>query len=78
MTHEIPTRKNPGPTKYPLGKIWDPGNTHEKKFETHEIPTVKNFGSTNYPREKFSDQQRQDDTMARDSRYLRWHETQGI
>ena len=45
-THEIPTRKNLGPTKYPREKIWDPRdkmwdprNTHEKKFGTYEIPT---------------------------------------
>ena len=39
--HEIPTRKNLGPTKYPREKISDPRNTHGKKFETHEIPTTK-------------------------------------
>ena len=40
-THEIPTRKNLGPTKYPREKISDPRNTQGKKFETHEIPTTK-------------------------------------
>ena len=34
-THEIPTRKNLGPAKYPRGKTLDPRNTHEKKFVTH-------------------------------------------
>ena len=45
-THEIPTRKNFRPTKYPQEKnfeptkyprenILDPRNTHEKKFWTH-------------------------------------------
>ena len=35
-THEIPTRKNVGPTKYPREKMLDPLNTHEKTFRTHE------------------------------------------
>ena len=39
-THEIPTRKNLGLTKYPRENILDPRNTHEKKFWTHEIPTM--------------------------------------
>ena len=34
--HEIPTRKNFRPTKYPREKILDPRNTHEKNFRTHE------------------------------------------
>ena len=42
-THEIPTRKKFGPTKYPRDQIW-----------AHEIPTRKNFGRTEYPREKIS------------------------
>ena len=40
-THEIPTRKNLGPTKYP-----------RKKTGTHEIPRRKFFGPTKYPRAK--------------------------
>ena len=74
-THEIPTRKNFGLTKYPWEKIW-----------THEISTRKNFGLTNYPREKISDPRnthkkkildprRHGGTIARDPR---WHETHGI
>ena len=31
-THEMPTRKNFGPTKYLREKISDPRNTHHKKF----------------------------------------------
>ena len=51
--HEIPTRKNFGPTKYPREKIWtDEGNTHEKKFRTRKIPTRLSFGPTKYPLEK--------------------------
>ena len=38
LTHEIPTRNNFGPMKYPREKCLDPGNTHEKNFLTHEIP----------------------------------------
>ena len=52
-THEILTRKNSRPTKCPREKVWDTGNTHEKKigthekkFETHEIPTEKILGPT--------------------------------
>ena len=40
---------------YPREKIWDPRNTHEKKFGTHEIPTRKNLGPTKYRREKIWD-----------------------
>ena len=36
QTHEISTRKNLGPTKYPREKTLDPRNTHEKKVRTHE------------------------------------------
>ena len=32
LTHEIPTRKNFGPTTYSREKNSDPNNTHEKKF----------------------------------------------
>ena len=31
-THEIPTRRNFGPTKYPRENILDPQNTHEGKY----------------------------------------------
>ena len=69
------TRKNLRPTKYPREKVWDLGNTHEKKigthekkFEVHEIPTRNYFGLTKYPREKFSDPQRHDGTVAFDPR----------
>ena len=37
-SHEIPTLKNWGPTKYSREKIGDPQNTHKKKLETHEDP----------------------------------------
>ena len=43
-THEIPTRKNLRPTKYPL-----------KKLGSHKLPTTKNWGPTKYPREKTDD-----------------------
>ena len=36
LTHEITTRENFGPTKYPREKNWDPRNTHEKDFRTYE------------------------------------------
>ena len=49
-THEIPTRKNLGPTKHSQEKTLDSRNTHGKKIETHDIPTRKNFGPTKYPR----------------------------
>ena len=49
-THEIPTRKNLGPTKYPGESFLGPRNTHEQKFWPHEIPTSRNFGLTKYPR----------------------------
>ena len=75
LTHEIPTRENFGPTKYPRKKILDPRNNHEKNFETHEISTRKYFRPMKYPREKFSDPRRHDDTVARDQQ---WHETHGI
>ena len=51
-THEIPTRKNVGPTKYPREKMLDPLNTHEKTFRTHEgtiapwQETHKTYGGT--------------------------------
>ena len=65
--HEIPTRKNFGPTKYPREKIWtDEGNTHEKKFRTRKIPTRLSFGPTKYP-------QRQDGTISLDPGHSRWH-----
>ena len=35
-THEKPTRKIFGPTKYPREKFPDPQNTHEKNFRTHK------------------------------------------
>ena len=35
-THETPTRKIFGPTKYPREKFPDPQNTHEKNFWTHK------------------------------------------
>ena len=37
-THEIPTRKNLGPTNYPRKKVWDPRNTHEKKLGPTKYP----------------------------------------
>ena len=65
-----PTRKNFGPTKFPREKVFDPGNTHEKKIGAHEIPTRKNFGPTKYLRDNISDPRNtQEDTMAR------WHWT---
>ena len=53
--HEIPTRINLWPTKYPREKILDPRNTHKKKYWTHEIPTRKNLRPTKYPRENILD-----------------------
>ena len=67
-THEIPTRKNFRPTKYPWEKMWDPRNTHEKKFSTHKIPTRKNYGLT---KAQWHDSTRPArPTMARDPRSL--------
>ena len=66
------------PTKHPREKILVPRNIHEKKIRTHEISTRRNFGPTKYPREKNSDPRRHGDTMARDPRDPRWHETHGI
>ena len=43
-THEMPTRKNFGSTKYPREKIWVPRNNQEKIFWIHEIPM--SHGST--------------------------------
>ena len=45
-THEIPTKNNFRPTKYPGEEIWNPRNTCEKKHWTHEISTRKNYGTT--------------------------------
>ena len=42
-THEIPTRKNLGPTKYSREKILNPRNTHEKEIGTHALLTKKNL-----------------------------------
>ena len=73
-THKTPTRKNLGHMKYPREKIWDPQNTHKKKFRTHELPTRKYFGSTKYPQEKFLDpkitHKGMTPTMAHDPQYL--------
>ena len=73
-THEIPTRKNFGPTSYPQEKILDPRekildprHTHEEKFWTHKIPTRKKFGPTKYPREK---------TWWHNGTMTQWHQTQ--
>ena len=48
-THEIPTRKQLGATKYPRKKIWEPRNTHKKKFVTHEIPTKTRWQDATKP-----------------------------
>ena len=45
-THDVPTRKSYGPTKYPREKLRDQRSTHEKKFQSHEIPTRKNSEPT--------------------------------
>ena len=45
-SHEIPTRKNFRPKKYPREKILDSRNIREKKYRTHKVPTRKNFGPT--------------------------------
>ena len=50
----------------PQEKIWDPRNTHEKKFETHEIPTRQTLGPT---KAQWHGGTRS--TMARDPRNLR-------
>ena len=65
-THEIPTKKSFGPTKYIL-KTFAPTKYSRGKFQTHEIPVRKNlghkiptrkkFGPTKYPREKILDPQ---------------------
>ena len=58
--------------------MFDPRNTHEKKFLTHEIPTRKGFGLTKYPREKVLDPRRHDGTAAQDLRDSRWHNTRNL
>ena len=86
VTHEIPTRKSFGTTKYleeknvmptkqSRAKISDPRNTHEKKIWTHEIPTKKISDPRNNHEEKFCTRK---GTMARDPRDPRWHETHRI
>ena len=59
-THEIPTRKNLGPMKYPLIKSWTHERPTRKKLEPAKYPRekiwnprihkIKNFGSTKHPR----------------------------
>ena len=59
-THEIPTRKNLGPMKYPLIKSWTHERPTRKKLEPAKYPREKlwnprihkrkNFGSTKHPR----------------------------
>ena len=41
VTHEIPTRKKFGPTKYPREKNLDARNTEEKEFRTHKGTMVQ-------------------------------------
>ena len=38
LTHEIPSRKTLGPTKYLQEKVLDEWHTHNKKYWTYEIP----------------------------------------
>ena len=42
-SHEIPTRKNFGPTNYLRKNLLEPQNSHMKKFWTHEIPIKTKF-----------------------------------
>ena len=67
-THDISTRKNFGPTKYPREKISNARNTHEKRPWTNKIPSTKSFGPTRYRR-------RPDATMTLDPRDPQWHVT---
>ena len=62
-TDKVPTRKNFRPTKNPRGKILDPRNIHEKKFQTHEIPTKARWHDGIKP-------MRTTTTIARDPRNL--------
>ena len=39
----------------PTRKVWDPGNTHEKKIMIYKIPTKKNLKPTKYLRENILD-----------------------
>ena len=57
VPHEIPTRKNFGPKKYPEENILGTQNTHEIKFRIHEIPTRRSFELTQNSREKNLDLQ---------------------
>ena len=80
------------PTKYPREKIWDPRNTHEKRFGTHEILTRKNWDSRNTLDKKFGTHEiptkknleptkyprSHDGTMALDPRDPQWHATHEI
>ena len=51
-THKTPRRKDFGPTKYTLEKIW-----------THKIPTRKYFGSPKYPLENILNPQNTHDKI---------------
>ena len=83
-THEIPTRKNFGPTKYPREKTLDTRNTHKTRntpeniFWTHEIPTRKYFGPTKYPRKHFGARHTDEGTMALNPRDPQWNATHEI
>ena len=50
--HELPNRKNFGPTKYPQETFLNRRNTHQKKSWTHEISTRGNFAPTKYSQVK--------------------------
>ena len=55
MTHEIPTTKNFGQTKYPRERNSDPQNTYKNKSGPSKYPREKGFGLIKYPRQKNSD-----------------------
>ena len=54
-THEIPTRKNVGPTKHPRKKLVLTKYPQGKKFWTYKLPTRKILGLSKYPPEKLLD-----------------------
>ena len=60
-THETPTGKHFGPTKYIPEKILDLWHTLEKNISIHKITTRRNYGYTKHPKG-------QDGTMALDPR----------
>ena len=69
-THEIPVRKNFGPTNTHEKKSSDPRNTHDKKFRTHE----KILDPRNTHEKKNSDPRNTREKKFWTHEYPRWHD----